>query len=69
MVRDGETGLIVPPGDPAVMIKAVARLLEDPDLARSLARRARQEVEKYSWPKVREAWATVYVRNGRQGKS
>jgi glycosyltransferase involved in cell wall biosynthesis len=65
MVRDGETGLIVPPGDPAVMTKAMARLLEDPGLARSLAHRARQEVEEYSWPRVRQAWATVYARNGR----
>jgi glycosyltransferase involved in cell wall biosynthesis len=60
MVRDGETGLIVPPGDPVAMAKAVGSLLEDPDHALLLARRARQEVTKYTWSQVREAWTAVY---------
>ena len=60
MVHDGETGLIVPPGDPAAMAKAVAGLLENPDRALLMARRARREVEQYTWPEVREAWAAVY---------
>jgi glycosyltransferase involved in cell wall biosynthesis len=61
MVRDGETGLVVPPEDPAAMTKAVAGLLENPDRALLLARRARQEIEKYTWSHVREAWAAVYA--------
>ena len=61
MVRDGETGLVVPPGDPAALAKAVAGLLDDPDRALLLARRARQEVEQYTWSEVREAWAAVYA--------
>jgi glycosyltransferase involved in cell wall biosynthesis len=60
MVRDGETGLIVPPGDPAAMAKAVGALLEDPEQALGIARRARREVEKYTWSQVREEWASVY---------
>lgn len=60
MVRDGETGLIVPKGDPAAMAKAVKSLLEDPQHALRIARRARQEVEKYTWPQVREDWAELY---------
>ncbi|MBI4609210.1 MAG: glycosyltransferase family 4 protein [Candidatus Rokubacteria bacterium] len=60
LVRDGETGLTVPPEDPAAMALAIAALLEEPDRARSLARRARQEVEKHTWPHTREAWAAVY---------
>lgn len=60
MVRNGETGLIVPPGDPAAMAKAVATLLENSERARLMAHRARQEVEKFAWPQVREEWATVY---------
>lgn len=62
MVRDGETGLIVPPDDPAAMAKAVATLLEDPDRALALARRALQEVHRYTWPRVRDQWAEVYER-------
>jgi glycosyltransferase involved in cell wall biosynthesis len=60
MVRSGETGLTVAPGDPAAMVKAVASLLEDPKRALLMANRARREVEKYTWPHVREAWAAVY---------
>jgi glycosyltransferase involved in cell wall biosynthesis len=60
MVGDCERGLLVPPDDPAVLAKAVIRLLEDPSLARNLARAARAEVEQYTWPRCREHWRTVY---------
>jgi glycosyltransferase involved in cell wall biosynthesis len=61
MVRDGETGLIVPPKDPAAMAKAVTSLLENQDRAVRMARHAREEIEQqYTWPRVCEEWATVY---------
>jgi glycosyltransferase involved in cell wall biosynthesis len=61
MVRDGETGLLVPARDPAAMVKAVTTLLENPDRAVLMARRARQEIEQqHTWPRIREAWAAVY---------
>lgn len=60
LVRDGETGLVVPPGDPAAIAKAVTALLEDPERAGQMARRARHEVERHTWARVREAWAAVY---------
>jgi glycosyltransferase involved in cell wall biosynthesis len=37
IVTSGETGLLVPPDDPAALARAVATLLDDPALARSLA--------------------------------
>jgi glycosyltransferase involved in cell wall biosynthesis len=63
MVRDGETGLLVPAGDPAAMAKAVISLLENPNRAAAMARRARSEVERFSWAQVSDRWARVY--NGR----
>ncbi len=62
MVRDGETGLAVPVADPAAMARAVEALLDDPDRARGLARRARGEVAAYSWSGVRESWMEVVCR-------
>lgn len=46
LVRDGETGLCVAPGDPAALAEAIARLLAEPALALRLARTARQLVER-----------------------
>ena len=61
LVRDGDTGLIVPAGDPSAMAKAVTALLEDSDRARRMARRARREVEAYGWSRVRERWSAAYA--------
>jgi glycosyltransferase involved in cell wall biosynthesis/SAM-dependent methyltransferase len=62
MVRDGQTGVIVPTRDPAAMAAAVVELLEQPERARLMARRARHEAGHYSWSGVRAAWADVYRR-------
>lgn len=60
MVRDGETGLIVPPENPAAMAEAVATLLDDPNRALLMARRARKELEKHTWAQVKKLWLGVY---------
>jgi glycosyltransferase involved in cell wall biosynthesis len=60
MVCGGQTGVIIPRENPAAMAKAVAGLLQEPDRALRLARRARLESEKYTWPRVRGEWAAVY---------
>jgi glycosyltransferase involved in cell wall biosynthesis len=39
LVRDGETGRLVPPGDPAALADAVTDLLAHPDRARAMAQR------------------------------
>lgn len=65
MVRDGETGVIVPQEDAAAMAEAVAALLDRSGRALQMARRAKQEVERYTWRHVREEWAAVY--SGRAG--
>ena len=44
VIRDGETGLLVPPDDPQALAKALQRLIADPDLRRRLGDAARAHV-------------------------
>lgn len=44
IVRDGETGLLVPPGDPVALAAALERLLGDPTRARAMGARGRARV-------------------------
>lgn len=60
MVRDDDTGVIVPPLDAKAMADAVLVLLRNPDRATRLARAARNEIERYTWAAVAEQWASVY---------
>jgi hypothetical protein len=50
-ITDGETGLIVPPGDPQRLALSVRRLLEDRELARRLAAAARRDALERFGPK------------------
>jgi len=48
-LHDGETGLLVPPGDAGAIVGAVSRLLDNPELARRLGRNARAVIhERFS---------------------
>jgi phosphatidyl-myo-inositol dimannoside synthase len=52
-VRDGETGLLVSPEDPAAVARAVSQLLGDPGLAQRLGAAGRRAVETYyNWDRV-----------------
>jgi glycosyltransferase involved in cell wall biosynthesis len=47
VVRDGVTGLLVPPADPSKLAKALLRLIENPDEAARLAQTARDYVYRH----------------------
>jgi glycosyltransferase involved in cell wall biosynthesis len=61
-VRDGETGLLVPPGDPAALAEALVRALDMPDSSRrAIGTRARREVrERYTVAEMQRATLEVY---------
>lgn len=46
LVEDGESGLVVPPGDPKALAAAISRLARDPARARSMGAKARQRVDR-----------------------
>ncbi|HKB77592.1 MAG TPA: glycosyltransferase family 4 protein, partial [Myxococcales bacterium] len=61
LVRDGETGRLVPASDPSAMARAVGDLLAHPVAAAGIAQRARRQVERYTWAYARRSWMEVYA--------
>lgn len=61
LVRDGETGLLVPPGAPAQLAGAIAALLGDPAGARRMGERGRAAVEReFSVERMRRSYDALY---------
>jgi glycosyltransferase involved in cell wall biosynthesis len=49
VLADGESALLVPPGDPVAMARAIERLVADRSLAERLARTAHHAAADYTW--------------------
>lgn len=62
MIEDRRTGTLVPHDDPAALAAAISALLHAPGHTRMMARCARGEVEKYTWPQVCQEWIDLYVK-------
>jgi glycosyltransferase involved in cell wall biosynthesis len=61
IVRDGETGFLVQPGDVAELHERLREVLADPALARRLGANARQHVlERFTWQAVAERCLAAY---------
>jgi glycosyltransferase involved in cell wall biosynthesis len=61
IVRDGETGFLVQPGDVAELHARLQEVLGDPALARRLGDNARQHVlERFTWHAVAERCLAAY---------
>jgi glycosyltransferase involved in cell wall biosynthesis len=61
VVRDGVTGLLVPPLDPSALADRILRLLEDPALRETLGRQAREHlVREHSLPRMCERLEALY---------
>jgi glycosyltransferase involved in cell wall biosynthesis len=60
LVRDGVTGLLVPPADPLALAGAIQRLLDAPELAVALGQSARAHlVATHGWPRAIAALVSV----------
>jgi len=51
LIRDGETGFLVPPRRPDIMAEKISLLLDDEEIARAMAEKAMREVAKYELKK------------------
>jgi alpha-maltose-1-phosphate synthase len=62
VVADGETGLLVPPGDPAALAAAIGELTADPARAAEMGRRGRERaIAEFSWPAIAAQTAALYA--------
>jgi glycosyltransferase involved in cell wall biosynthesis len=63
IVVDGETGILVAPGDEAAMAEAILRLLHDPELRTRMGKAGRARVEKhFTIERVAEQVSEVFSR-------
>jgi glycosyltransferase involved in cell wall biosynthesis len=61
LVRDGETGFIVEPGDVASLRETLSRLLNDRSMVEFMGAKGRGEVERrFSWDQVAERCLRAY---------
>jgi phosphatidyl-myo-inositol alpha-mannosyltransferase len=60
VIRDDVDGLLVPPGDPEAVARAVGRLLGDADLSKRLSETGRKTARRYSWDTVAGEIEAVY---------
>jgi glycosyltransferase involved in cell wall biosynthesis len=54
VLEDGRNAVLAPPGDPAGLAAAIARVLDDPPLAGRLARQAFDDAASYTWARRAE---------------
>lgn len=69
-VEEGETGVLVPPGDPGALAEALVRTLTDPELRNRLRdgiRRAR--ADRLDWGRAAEEMLEVYRRASRGSRA
>ncbi len=61
VVVDGETGLLVPPGEPAKLGDALAAVLGDPALAAKMGKAGRRRVlGQFTWDRIAEKTLALY---------
>jgi glycosyltransferase involved in cell wall biosynthesis len=60
IIRDGENGLLVPPGDAMALAQALDRVLSDRDRLDALRARAHDSVQRLSWERIAAETVELY---------
>ena len=61
LIKDGETGFLVPPKEPRALAEKIAFVLDNPELAEEIARKARAEIAKYSIMSMSSAYKKIML--------
>jgi glycosyltransferase involved in cell wall biosynthesis len=61
LVRDGDDGLLVPPGDAEAMAAAVRKVLETPGLGARLSAMARETASRFDWSQMLPEWDALLL--------
>jgi alpha-maltose-1-phosphate synthase len=68
VVAEGETGLLVRPGDPEALAAALNALLSDPDRAEAMGQAGRKRVvAEFGWPAIAAQTADLYAELAHSG--
>jgi len=62
MVEHANTGYLVPQEDPVALANTLVSVLEHPEHATLVIRRAAEEVRKYTWSQVCNDWTQIYMK-------
>ncbi|KXK51494.1 MAG: group 1 glycosyl transferase [Chloroflexi bacterium OLB13] len=68
LIRDGETGFLVPVRDPEALAERIRQILTDPNLRDTLAQAAANRAVQYDWALVTDQVIDVFERAARGGR-
>jgi D-inositol-3-phosphate glycosyltransferase len=60
VVRDGETGFLVPGQDPRALAECLGHLIRHPDLRAVMGKRGIQVAREYAWPRIADQIEDLY---------
>lgn len=60
LIRDGETGFLVPEGNAELFAEKISLLLHDPKLRNEMGRKGIREAQEYSWWNIGEQMVELY---------
>ena len=61
VIRDGETGLLVPPRDSRAIADAVIKVFRDKNLAQKITEEAKKRIGRFSWDMIARQVAEIYA--------
>ncbi len=60
LVKHEETALLTEVNNPIAMVMQISRLLNEPDLYRTLSENGVRDVQQYNWQDIKQSWLALY---------